>query len=620
MATFLPSLNTLKSKMTAGETRFATRLHTNLDESFLCWHDVSVGSKDSRYTDFIVLNADLGLLLLEVKDWSLDNIRSIDSHSASVLKNGKPTTWANPLEQARQCTYRLTGKLERDPDLVDHMGRYEVRLRFPYGFGVVFPNISSDEVMMEGWSDLFPAHRVIYRDQMTETVDSEEFRFRIEEIFDVKFKRSLTEKMIDRVRWHIFPEIRIADTQDLFKEDIGIETIPNDAAKINQFDIQQEKLARQIGDGHRVIRGVAGSGKTQIIAYRCQYFAQAASKPVLVLYYNIAAKAMLRNALKARGVLDKVHVMHFHQWCADQLRRSGISFGREDMIQVFAKAVSERRISTAQYSTVMVDEGKDFEKEWIEIIADFCEDERLPLLFVYDDAQSIYEKRTGLGFSLASAGVMARGRTTVLKTNYRSPEFVRDLSSRFLREVLARTKDMKDLEEEWLDSIGIGVLGTPAHLVVCDGVREEAVKIARWLFNLHRLEGVPWSDICVIVRTKFEAERLASLLGQQGIPVYDVSESKSSKENFDLSDASVKITTVHSSKGLEFPNVLVSGICDFASSGDRETEDARLLYVAMTRSKGRLVLTARMQTPLVARIQALIEESNEALGKIEGQP
>ena len=39
------------------------------------------------------------------------------------------------------------------------------------------------------------------------------------------------------------------------------------------MDLQQEQLARSMGEGHRVIHGVAGSGKTMILGYRAQYLA-----------------------------------------------------------------------------------------------------------------------------------------------------------------------------------------------------------------------------------------------------------------------------------------------------------------------------------------------------------
>ena len=36
---------------------------------------------------------------------------------------------------------------------------------------------------------------------------------------------------------------------------------------VRVMDLQQEQLARSMGEGHRVIHGVAGSGKTMILGY-----------------------------------------------------------------------------------------------------------------------------------------------------------------------------------------------------------------------------------------------------------------------------------------------------------------------------------------------------------------
>lgn len=106
MATLIPSLNSCLSRMQAGEKRFARRLETHLEDDYLCWYEVPVGRRQ-RYSDFIVLHAARGLLLLEVKDWKLDTIQTIDKVSATLLTNAGVKTVSNPLEQVRQCTYQL---------------------------------------------------------------------------------------------------------------------------------------------------------------------------------------------------------------------------------------------------------------------------------------------------------------------------------------------------------------------------------------------------------------------------------------------------------------------------------------------------------------------------------
>ena len=68
-------------------------------------------------------------------------------------------------------------------------------------------------------------------------------------------------------------------------------------------------------------------------------------------------------------------------------------------------------------------------------------------------------------------------------------------------------------------------------------------------------------------------------------------------ESSDTPDNAVSIMTIHKSKGLEFPNVFVVGVCTdllphyFANEKGWD-EELRLLYVAMTRAKNWLCLSS----------------------------
>lgn len=86
------------------------------------------------------------------------------------------------------------------------------------------------------------------------------------------------------------------------------------------MDLQQEQLARSLGDGHRVIHDVAGSGKTMILAYRCQHLAQVSNKPILVLCFNVSLAAKLRQVVQEDpNKISRIKVRHFHGWCMDLL-------------------------------------------------------------------------------------------------------------------------------------------------------------------------------------------------------------------------------------------------------------------------------------------------------------
>lgn len=71
-------------RMTPGERRLAQRLEEKLESDYLLWYDVPVGKKQ-LHPDFIVLHPSRGLFILEVKDWKLDTIQSINPSTVTLL-------------------------------------------------------------------------------------------------------------------------------------------------------------------------------------------------------------------------------------------------------------------------------------------------------------------------------------------------------------------------------------------------------------------------------------------------------------------------------------------------------------------------------------------------------
>jgi hypothetical protein len=140
MATLIPSYSSCASRMTGGEKRLAQRLEAKLEDDYLLWYDVPVGPK-ALHPDFILLHPSRGLFVLEVKDWKLDTIKSVnpDEFAIALLPNGQPKQVKNPLNQARDYALAICSLLEKDPNLVQTEGRYQGKLLCPYAYGVVLP-------------------------------------------------------------------------------------------------------------------------------------------------------------------------------------------------------------------------------------------------------------------------------------------------------------------------------------------------------------------------------------------------------------------------------------------------------------------------------------------------
>ncbi|MGN2391417.1 hypothetical protein [Pelomicrobium sp. G1] len=64
----------------------------------------------------------------------------------------------------------------------------------------------------------------------------------------------------------------------------------------------------------------------------------------------------------------------------------------EALVQRVIEAVEKSRIPRAQYGTMLIDEGHDFQPEWLQLVVQMVDPETNAFLLLYDDAQSIYHK------------------------------------------------------------------------------------------------------------------------------------------------------------------------------------------------------------------------------------
>jgi len=577
--------------MTGGEKRVSERLEQKLEDDYLLWYDVPVGLKQ-RHPDFVVFHPRRGLLVLEVKDWKADTIRHADSTQFTLVTERGLVKENNPLLQARAYALEIGVVLERDPALRHPEGsRHAGKLIMPWGWGVVLANITRKQFDEGGLGEVLPEHLVICRDELYETVDAEAFQQQLWAMFPQVYPVALTLPQIDRVRWHLFPELRVEAGSGQF----GLFG-PTDAAVwpleipdlVKVMDAQQEQLARSIGGEHRIIHGVAGSGKTMILGFRAMQLAREMSKPILVLCYNKTLAARLEQLIGERGLGEKVQVYNFHKWCRKMLVAyheplppgSGKAF-IEALPPAVIAGVDRGRIPRAQYGAVLVDEGHDFEPDWYKLIVQMIDPATNSLLVLYDDAQNIYGHADRRKISWKSLGVQAQGRTTILKLNYRNTLEILSVARAFAQDLLASRSDDDD-GVPLIAPESAGRRGAVPELVRTETARAQMDVLIARLRDEHA-HGRPYSDMAVIYRNQWEGERLHEALRQLGIPSR-LADNAGKQALFVVED-SVKLVTMHSSKGLEFPFVIIPGIGGLPKEGQAEADEARLLYVAMTRHR-----------------------------------
>ena len=79
---------------------------------------------------------------------------------------------------------------------------------------------------------------------------------------------------------------------------------------------------------------------------------------------------------------------------------------------------------------------------------------------------------------------------------------------------------------------------------------------------------------------------------------------KSSSSVYDPAGDSIKVMTLHVSKGLEFPVVALVGAGHMPAPGEDEREEAKLFYVGATRATQRLIIGLSGSGPFADRFAA----------------
>ena len=598
MATLIPALGTCLHRMTAGEKRLAERLEKKLEDDYLLWYDVPIGPKQT-HPDFVVLHPHRGALILETKDWHLSTIRSATRERFEILDSstGQPKVVMNPLAQARHCAIQVINALQRDPQLQQPEGPHKGQLIFPWGYGVVFTRITRAQFEAAELGSAIPERLVICQDEMFENVEPEAFQERLWAMFPHSFgKRGITVPQLERVRWILFPQVRVPQQQSLF-EDASAEAGAENAAEerlpdiMRVMDLQQEQLARSLGDGHRVIHGVAGSGKTMILGYRAEHLAQTqgpGSKPILVLCYNEPLAAKLAAHIEHKGLSERVHVRHFHKWVYAQLKAYHqlpayaanwkVDAKMDEYVRCLIECVDKGHIPAGQYHAILIDEGHDFAPEWLKLITQMVCPNTNSLLLLYDDAQSIYRRSGKMGFSLKSVGIQALGRTTILKINYRNTRQILQLANQVAGSML-KAEDAKDEDGiPLLAPMGCGREGPEPIVINLPTLHARAAKIAELLADQHA-QGHAWGEMAVLCRDWDSMDICSRALTRKNLP----HKVRKGSGQFHPKVNTIKVMTMHASKGLEWPvvAVLTSEPREKMSQEDLEME-SKLAYVAAT--------------------------------------
>ncbi len=196
-----------------------------------------------------------------------------------------------------------------------------------------------------------------------------------------------------------------------------------------------------------------------------------------------------------------------------------------------------------------------------------------------DPSQSIF-KRTD--YSLTETGIEVGGRVRKLDQCYRSTREISDVCRRYME--TTGISGVPGTDDEDMRNIRSGL---PVSFITSDSADECRTGLVEDILALLRI-GIPGKDICVVVYSKKQRNPILEALKAEAVDAEIIDPERTPDDDDMFESDSVKILTIHSAKGLEFPCVVFYAVEDVHESDvDSESYEnlkRSLVYVAITRA------------------------------------
>ncbi|MFD3593190.1 3'-5' exonuclease [Nocardia sp. NPDC058640] len=351
------------------------------------------------------------------------------------------------------------------------------------------------------------------------------------------------------------------------------------AAKRLILDAAQSAIALAPITGVAVVAGPPGSGKSLLLAARARELRRAhPGWRVSVVAFNKALVPYLASLINDPLVTVTTVGKFAHQ--------NGFRVAFSDPVQSAKdlRAARKRGIERT-VDALLIDELQDFDPSWLGFALDTVRPGRGGALLVGDSAQGLYRD--------ADLEECLRGRNVVrieLTKPYRGTKQILRAGSVLTGQPIVGIDSAPD--------------GQPVDLIWADSPNEQ-VECLAWEIAAMLDSGQRRPEHIAVLMTQWRGlTRLRAALDAKDIP-YEVFEKKY-PDAFDITKPTVKVITVHSGKGYEFPVVCLLGIEKLPVATDDESrQQERVGFVGATRAQDQLLITHTESTTHIGRLRTL---------------
>ncbi|MBW4590407.1 UvrD-helicase domain-containing protein [Aetokthonos hydrillicola Thurmond2011] len=245
------------------------------------------------------------------------------------------------------------------------------------------------------------------------------------------------------------------------------------------------------------------------------------------------------------------------------------------------------------YQAILIDEAQDLSPVALRFLLALVPSFKKVYLTA-DASQSLYQR--GFSWKQIHTDLKVSGRTLMLKRNYRNTKQIAIACAEILEGTSAGDK-------ESLQQLSSPYQGNFPTLLLVENIHKQVQAIGEFFTTSAKQFRLPIHGGAVLCPNKQYGEDIARHLTARGWEAQFVSSKK-----IDLNARKIKVLTLHSAKGLEFPFVAVVGLnegilprIDLNVPPDEVSatldEQRRLFYVGCTRAMRALIVCGSQQSP-----------------------
>lgn len=368
-----------------------------------------------------------------------------------------------------------------------------------------------------------------------------------------------------------------------------------------RYTKEQQEFIRSEVRPRRKIKGVAGSGKTLILAKRAVNAYKRIGSQVLILTYNLSLKNYIHDRIsdvREQFYWSSFYITNYHQFFKTQANNYNIDITGLDCWQD-RRFFEKVRNSIIKYDVVLIDEIQDYQQEWIDIIAEYFIHPETEFVVFGDEKQNIYEREldennepivrripgtwnkslnVSQRFTNNIANIAVKFQKSIFGLKYNTDELEVLSQIDFEKRIVEYHYFIEFTSRRLYDVIYSVLESNQIHSSDC-GILCSKVEILRDIDYLIRTVKHERTE------TTFETQEEYDEFKENKDRIEDIRRVK--KNNFWMKTGTVKLSTIHSFKGWEIDTLF---LLIEKEEDAKEFANAELIYTGLTRARRNLII------------------------------